>query len=175
MAGNDFLRIGLVVKPQGVRGELKVQPLTDDPGRFAALQSIYLEGKGGMAPHAVTSVSVREDGVYLKMEGISDRNQAELLRGCYLCVDREHAVKLPEGRYFICDLIGCRVLDSGGRELGVLSDILQHGAADVYVVSGERPFMVPALKKLLCEVDVQNKRIVLDASVLEEVAVWDED
>jgi len=175
---NEYLRIGVVLKPQGVKGELKVQPLTDDPHRFAALKEVYIESKnGGHTPVGVASVSVREDAVYLTLTGVNDRNDAERLRNTYLCVDRSHAVKLPKGRYFVCDLIGCKVVDTNGCELGTLSDVLQTGAADVYAVRGaskDKNFMVPALKKLLHSVDVEAKCIILDAEVLPQVAVYED-
>lgn len=175
---NEYLRIGVVLKPQGVKGELKVQPLTDDPNRFAALKEAYIETKsGGHTLMGVTSVSVREDAVYLTLSGVDDRNGAERLRNAYLCVDRSQAIKLPKGRYFVCDLIGCEVFDTEGNKLGILKDVLQTGAADVYAVRGEtkeKNFMVPALKKLLHSVDVEAKRIVLDAEVLPQVAVYED-
>ena len=184
----EYLRIGIVLRPQGVRGELKVQPLTDDPDRFRQLEEVYLEGKkggsdksgpqrGGYERRALLSVSVRDGAVYLQLEGVPDRNAAELLRNRYLCVDREHAVKLPEGRYFVCDLIGCTVVDSEGKHLGRLCDVFETGANDVYSVRQDdgKTFLVPALRKLLAQVDVANKRIVFDAKVLEEVIVRDED
>ena len=174
----EYLRIGIVLRPQGIRGELKVQPLTDNPGRFRRLEQVYIEGKkGGYEKRALLSAAVRDDAVYLQIEGVEDRTAAELLRGRYLCVDREHAVKLPEGRYFVCDLIGCAVEDSDGTPLGELCDVFETGANDVYAVrqKDQKTFLVPALKKLLALVDVANKRIVFDKKVLEEVIVRDED
>ena len=97
-----------------------------------------------------------------------------MLRDHYICVDREHAVKLPEGRYFVVDLIGCTVSDTNGNDLGKLTDVLETGANDVYVISGEKNLMVPALKKLLHKVDIENKHIDLDAAVLEEVGLFED-
>ena len=175
---NEYLRIGVVLRPQGVKGELKVQPLTDDPSRFQRLMEVYIETKtGGHSPAEVTSVSVREDAVYLTLGAVPDRTAAEKLRNAYLCVDRQNAVKLPKDRYFVCDLIGCSVYDSTGKKLGVLDDVMQTGAADVYSVRGEtkkQSFLVPALKRLLKTVDVENKRIELDAQVLTQVAVYED-
>ena len=173
----DYLRIGLVLRPQGVRGELKVQPLTDDPARFRQLEKIWIETTRGEYEERVPlSVSVRDDGVYLSLSGVADRNQAETLRGRYLCVDRAHAVQLPEGRWFVCDLIGCAVRDSAGQQLGKLTDVLQSGPTDVYVVAmpDGRTLMFPALKRLLMQVDTSAKEMVLDAAVLPEVALYED-
>ena len=102
------------------------------------------------------------------------RNTAETLRNHYISVDREHAVKLPEGRYFVTDMIGCDVYDTNGAYYGKLTDVLETGANDVYVIQGEKQLMVPALRKLLKEVDVANKRIELYADVLAEVGLFED-
>ena len=106
---------------------------------------------------------------------------AEKARGGYAVVtlgdtpvDREHAVKLPEGRYFVADMIGCEVYDTNGAYCGRLTDVLETGANDVYVIKGEKRLMIPALKKLLKEVDVANKRIELYADVLAEVGLFED-
>lgn len=173
----EYLRIGVVLKPQGIKGELKVLPLTDDPRRFTQLKEIYLEGaKGGYEKRALLSASVREDAVYCTISGVEDRTAAEALRDRYLCVDREHTVKLPKDRYFVCDIIGCGVWDSLGNSLGTLKDVYETGANDVYAIRlpNGKTLLVPALKKLLTSVDIDEKRIVLDADVLKEVALYED-
>ena len=95
-------------------------------------------------------------------------------RNLYICVDRANAIKLPEGRYFISDIIGCAVTDTEGKQYGKLTDVLETGANDVYVIKGDKTLMVPALKKLLSSVDIQAKAIVLDAAVLEEVGLFED-
>ena len=166
------LCVGKIVRPQGVKGEVKVEPYTDDAARFEQLKTCFIE----QSEAAVESVRLDNGSVYIKFSGINDRNAAESLRNSMVYVDRADAVPLEEGRYFIADLIGCGVFSDGGERLGTLEDVLQNGAADVYVVKGERDFMVPALKRLLTEVDVENRRIVLDSQALSETAVYgDED
>lgn len=170
----QYLRIGRIERPQGVRGELKLSLLTDRPALFDALECVYLETKGSFAAYEVLDAAVRGDSAYLTLVGVGDRNAAELFRGAYVCVPRTDA-PLPEGRWFIDDLIGCAVEDSEGQALGKLREVLQHGAADVYVISGgQQGLMVPALKALLREVDVTEKRIVLDAELLKQVGLWEE-
>lgn len=170
----DYLRIGLVVKPQGIKGELKIMPMTDDPNRFKGLKQVYVEQGKEHVIRSIANVSVRNDAIIITVEGIETREAAEAMRGKYLCVDRQNAVKLPDGRYFVVDLIGCTVEDTNGTNLGKLNDVYETGANDVYTIKGKRSLMVPALKKLIKSVDIANKRMVLDAQVLEEVAVWDE-
>ena len=170
----EYLRIGLILRPHGVRGAVKVLPLGDDSSRFLELEDAFLERGGSYAPVRVADVNVQDSDVYLSLSAASDRNDAEKLRNVYICVDRAHAAKLPEGRYFIADLIGCEVSDTDGRTFGKLTDVLQNGAADVYVVKGEKELMFPALKTLLNIVDISGKRIVLDARVLEEVGLFED-
>ena len=171
----DSIRIGVIARPHGVHGELKVQPLTDDINRFSVLEQVFIEQNGVHNSHDVERTAMLQGAVLLKLSGVQDRNTAEALRGQYICVDRKNAIELPSDRYFICDLIGCSVLDTEGNVLGKLTDVLELPANDVYVIAGEKPFMVPAIKKLLHSVDVANKRVVLCSAVLREVAVYNED
>ncbi len=166
----QWLRIGIITKPQGVKGELKVQPLTDDPARFLALNQVFLETPGGYQPRRVLSARTDPAGAaYLRLEGVDSRNGAEPLRGLYLCVDRDHAVPLAEDTYFICDLVGCTVYDLNGVARGELVEVLQPPAQDVYVVRGDREWLVPAVAAFVRSVDVQARRVVVDFSQLQEV------
>lgn len=171
----EYVKIGLVLKPQGVRGEVKVEPLTDNPDRFYDLEAVLCQGKEIKQSYSIESCAVRMGLVYLQLKNIPDRTAAEALRGCYLCVPKEQAIELPEGHHFIFDLIGCEVLDTDGQRLGILKDILQNGAADVYVVKGDHGCLFPALQRLIVSEDIESKQIIVDANVLKEVAVWDED
>ena len=170
----EYLRIGLITRPHGVHGALKVQPLSEDLTRYKGLREAYLERGGAYEKVEVSDVSVQPDAVYMTISVCRDRNTAETLRNHYISVDREHAVKLPEGRYFVADMIGCDVYDTNGAYYGKLTDVLETGANDVYVIQGEKQLMVPALRKLLKEVDVANKRIELYADVLAEVGLFED-
>lgn len=149
-------------------------PLTDDNGRFIGIEHAYLEKGESYERVSIKSVSVQPDAVYLELKGTTTRDEAERLRDLYLCVDRAHAVKLPDNTYFIADLVGCSVKDSSGREYGILTDVLKTGANDVYVIEGRQKLMVPALKKLLLQVDTGKKSILFDAHVLEEVGLFED-
>ena len=167
----EFIEIGVVTKPQGIAGEIKVHPYTDDIQRFCDLKSVFLEQKGNKVNYEVESVRVNANAAYLQLAGVDTRNDAELLRGVSVWVDRAHAVELPEGSYFICDLIGMRVT-ADGKDLGVLADVLQYGAADVYVVkTSQGKLSFPALKRVIKKVDPEQKHMELDAAALEEVAI----
>lgn len=170
----DYFELGRVLKPQGIRGEIKIEAYTDDMNRFADLPHVYLEAGGQYAKTFVEKARTDYKAAYLKLEGIDDRDAAEALRGRYLYIDRENAAPLPEGAYYIKDLIGLDVI-AGGEKLGILKDILQPGAADVYVVTlnGGGTCMFPSVPGVFVEKDVAGGRLVVDENRLKEVAVYD--
>ncbi|MCR5690105.1 MAG: ribosome maturation factor RimM [Clostridiales bacterium] len=172
----DYYRIGLFLRPHGVRGEIKLLPLTDDISRFKKLDEAFIEAAPGCyrSTRVVGTKIAAENSVIVQLEGVSTMDAAELYRNKYLCVDRDHAVALPEGSYFISDIIGCRVVSTAGEELGVVEDVYETTANDVYVVRGEKKLSVPALKKLLVSVDVRERLIVFDADVLSEVGLFED-
>lgn len=171
-----FMRIGRILRPQGIRGELKMEILSEDPSRFSCLSNVYVEQDRCFRPMVVDSCFVRGESAFLTLMNVLTREQAEELRNAYICVPREEAIKLPEGRWFIDDLLGCTIEDITGKTLGKLVDIVQNGAADVYVVKGNvegQGLLMPALKKLLLKVNIEEKRIVVDENILKQVAIWD--
>jgi 16S rRNA processing protein RimM len=164
------LTVGKIAKPQGVGGELKISPLTDDVNRFKNLKTVYLDGKS----YNVSKARISPNGVFLTLEGVNDRNTAELLRNKDIEVDRKDAVRLEKDRYFIVDIISCEVFVAD-EKIGSLVDVLQYGSADVYVISTAKgKVMIPAIERLVKEIDVQNKKIVLDGQAFEDLAVYEE-
>ena len=173
---SSHLMIGEITRPQGIRGEVKVRPATNDPNRFYDLDRVFLKRGEEYVERTISVSRVEPDAVYMTFEGVTDRNAAEALRGEFIYIDRAHAVQLPEDANFICDLIGCEGIDTNGRRLGRMVDVMQPGGNDVYVFHGPLgEVLVPALKSVVTEVNVEEKRIVFDAKRLNEVAVFDED
>ena len=171
---DKFLAIGEVLKPQGVRGEIKIRPMTNDPGRFEGLKCAYLEENGAYNPIKTRFVRLDDTAVFIKIEGIDDRDKAETLRGKFIYVDRTHAVKLGEDENFIVDLIGLKGVDTEDRELGVITEVMQPGGNDVYVFTDRqkrRETLVPALKSVVVSTDIEGGVMLLDAKRLGEVAV----
>ena len=166
-----YLRIGCIVRAHGVHGAVKLMPTTDDIDRFRGLSQAFLEERGQFRPVEISDVRLLNDAVALHLRGVDSVEAATALRGAYLCVDRAHTVALPPDTYFIADLIGCEAGDTDGRRYGRITDVLQTGANDVYVVENGK-LMVPALKRVLHEVCVEEKRIVFDAAVLSEVGLF---
>ncbi|MDR0841179.1 MAG: ribosome maturation factor RimM [Christensenellaceae bacterium] len=169
-----YLRVGQIARAHGVHGEVKVLPLTADADRFYQLKQAYIERNGGYTPVEVGDARVQPEAVYLRLSCAQTREEADALKSLYLCVDRAHALKLPPGQYFVADMLGCRVEDTAGAHYGVLTDVLETGANDVYVIQGKQTLLVPAIKKLLYQVDIDGKRIVLEAGVLKEVGLFED-
>lgn len=170
----DFFELGKILKPQGIRGEVKVEAYTDDFSRFDYLQFVFLRQAGEMRKVTVESKRTDHAFAYLKLQGVDDRNAAELLRGQYLYIDRKNAAKLPEGRHYIEDMIGLEVVDSDGEFLGLLAEVIQTGAADVFRVSGKRGCMFPSTPQVVLDIDIDAGSILVDAERLQEVCVYDD-
>ena len=173
----EYLQIGEIVRPQGIRGEVKLRAMTSDPGRYARLETVYLLENGSYRAVRVLGGRAQQGFAYLKLEGVNDRNQAEALRGRAVYVDRAHAIELGEDENFVCDLIGLQAVDTQGKPLGTLRDVLTPNAVcDVYVFDTPRgELMIPALRRVVRAVDLDAGRIVLDEQVLPEVAVWEDE
>lgn len=172
---NEYLLIGEVLKPQGVRGDVKVRPITCDIFRFEDLEEVYFLKNDAYEKIGVSLVRMDEDAVFLHFDGIDDRNAAETIRGFFLYVDREHAVELDEDENFIVDLIGLKGIDDEGNEYGKLVDVMQPGGNDVYVFRDRRrEVLVPALKTAILKVDLIERTMLMSAKRLREVAVFDE-
>ncbi len=171
---SEYLLIGQVLRPQGIKGLVKVRPDTDDPERFLDLDFVYVKNGGAYEKASVSEVSVRDDGVFLRLNGAESRNDAEKQRDWMLYVDRAHAVELAENETFICDLIGCKAMDTKGNEIGTVKDVLQPGGNDVYVIQTPKgEMLLPALKHVIPTVDVQKGLMTVDEKRLPEVAVCD--
>lgn len=173
----EYIEIGEIVRPQGIRGEVKLRAMTSDMSRYARLETVYLRKNGEYTPVKVKKGRSYDGFAFLYLEGINDRNAAETLRGCTVYVDREHAIELGEDENFVCDLIGLTAVDTQGNEIGTLRDVLTpNSICDVYVFDTERgEMMIPALKRVVVEVDLDEEKIVLDENVLPEVAVWQDE
>ena len=170
---NAHIVVGKVLKPQGVRGEVKISPYTEDISRFKKMKYLIIESTG--AKLNVLSVRVDNAFAYVKLEGIDDRNLAESLRDEIVSIDRQDATKPKEGHYYLVDLIGCNVILEN-KVVGVVREILQYGAADVYVLDTEGDeLMFPAGDGVITHVDVEAKRIYVDKTRFEEVTVVDDE
>lgn len=169
-----YLLLGEIVKPQGIRGEVKVRHYTDDPGRFHALKTVYMKENEEYRPFQVLSARVQNEDVFLKLEGIDNRDLAEEMRGRELWIDRMHAVSLDEEQVFIADILGAFAYDTKGREIGRLTDVITTNPTAVLVFdTAKGTMMMPMLKHVVLDIDIENDRIILDENHLNEVALYE--
>lgn len=145
--------IGKIVAPFGVRGEVKAIVLTEFPERLNTGNEVRAKLAGDERRGLRIDASrPHRTGVVLKLRGVNDKDAAEELRGAELVIDRSEVAELPEGRFYIFDLIGIKVVTDDGRELGVVTEVLQGGSNDVYVTS--TGLCIPALKDVVTKIDV---------------------
>ncbi len=154
----DYLVIGKIGGAHGVRGEVKIIPLTDDVRRFSSLKECLIldDRERVKETKEVEKARVDDTRTLVKFKGIDDRDEVGKLTGFYIAVSREDAVKLPEGRYFIADLIGLKVIDDERGELGTIKDIINSGASDIIIVKrkGKNELLIPYLNAIVYEVDI---------------------
>ena len=160
----ELMVVGKVLGAHGIRGELKVQPLTDDPGRFYDLEQVYLKKGDKKTCHDIELVRFHKGKVLLTLTGIGDRNASERAAGAMVCIDRADAVALEEDEYFIGDLIGMTVFDEAGQSLGKVKDVIQtSGTVDtVEIVMSDKTVYVPARKVYFKQVCLAEGKIVAD-------------
>lgn len=157
----DLLQVGIITKTHGLRGEVKVFPTTDDARRFKKLKEVILDTGREKITLEIEGVRFLKNLVILKFKGIDNINDIERNTGKSLYVTRENAVKLGKDEYFIADLIGIDVFDEEGRRLGVLKDVIETGANDVYSIELEnsQELLLPAIKQCILDVDIDNKKM----------------
>ena len=159
----DLLKVGVITSTHGIRGEVKVFPTTDDDKRFKKLKNVILDNGKEKIDMEIATVRFFKNMVILKFKGIDDINDVEKYKKAELYVTRENAVPLKKDEYFIADLIGVEVTSDEGEALGVIDDVLQTGANDVYVIkkAGCQDLLVPAIKACIKEVDIENQKMIV--------------
>lgn len=150
--------IGKIVKPVGIKGEVKILPLTDDVSRFKNLKYLFVENN----LVNIEKMSIRTDFAVAKIEGVDTPQQAEMLREKLVYVDRKDAVKLKQNQYFIVDLIGCDLVKQDGTLFGKITDTENFGAGDIIVFEHEnKEFRAPFVSQFFGEVDTENKKVIV--------------
>lgn len=158
----ELIKIGQITSPHGVRGEVRIFPLTDFPERFATLRRALLGPDA--RPVEIRSRGMVKNMVILQIDGVEDREQAEKLRLQYVQVPKSEVHPLPEGHHYVFDLIGLDVVDPEGKLLGKLVNVTTESPAhDIYVVetAPRKRYMVPAVKTFVKEIDLAGGRVVV--------------
>jgi 16S rRNA processing protein RimM len=152
--------VGRITRVHGLRGEVSVQVLSDNPDRFVDGAHVFLEDGAELVVH-----SARPNGsrLLVAFEGVADRTAAEALRGKTLVVPESLLPALPEGEYWPHELQGCEVITETGRELGIVRDVVPNPANDLWVAVDERgaETLLPAIRQVIVEVDLESKRILV--------------
>lgn len=159
----DLLQVGVISSTHGIAGEVKVFPTTDDVNRFDYLKDVILDTGREKLNLTVAGVKYFKNMVILKFKGIDNINDVEKYRGCSLWVTRENAVELGEDEYFVCDMIGLDVITDEGEKLGELTDVIQTGANDVYVVKTKegKEVLLPAIAQCVLNVNLEENTMTV--------------
>ena len=158
-----LITIGKVIKPFGVKGEMKIEPLTDFPERFTGLLRVYLVSpRGKELACEVRSVRYAGGTPYLLLSGYDSPEDAKALNGWFIKVPEAEVMPLPEGSYYWFELIGMEVLSESGEKLGTIVEVFETGSNDVYVMKrGGKEVYIPATKEIVKQVDRKAKRMVI--------------
>ena len=159
----EYFEIGQIVNTFGIKGEVKVNPFTDDIEQFERLKSILVEKNKKLLEVEIENVRYQKHLVILKLKNIEDMNTAEKYKGCYIKIHRKDARKLPDGTYFIADIIGSEVITDDGQKLGKVNDIYNTGSNDIYVVKDElgKQILLPGIKDVILDIDIEKQVVTV--------------
>lgn len=157
---NEMIEIGKIVNTHALKGEIKIQPWCDDAELYFELEGIYINGQY----YKILNARIHKNFVITKLEGIDSIEQAEKLKNIVVEVERNALGELPDGVYYICDLLECRVETVDGKFLGRIEDVIKTGSNDVYLLKetkSKKPILIPVLPETIVSVDIENKLIVV--------------
>ncbi|MCT4594865.1 MAG: ribosome maturation factor RimM [Anaeromicrobium sp.] len=160
---SNLLKVGQIVGTHGIRGEVRVYPLTDYKERFEELKWVYMDGESDEKYH-IKGVKYKKNMVILNIKEINTCNDAETYRDKYLYIDRENARELPEDTYFIRDLIGIEVFTTENEYIGKIENVIQTSANDIYEIKIEgkkSPALIPAVGEFVKEVNISEKKMII--------------
>ncbi len=159
-----YLELGQIVNVKGLKGEIKVNPFTENINRFETLNKILIKLKNEIKEYEIEKVSYHKNQVILKLKGIDTIEAAETLRNYYILINRKDLEPLEEGKYYIADLIGLDVYTEEGKALGKVDDIYNTGSNDIYVVKDElgKQKLLPGIPEVIKKVDLENSKIIVN-------------
>lgn len=162
----SYLVLGEVLRPHGIRGELRIRLLTDYPERIAKLKTVYLADKPEpetVVPYEVQGMRMNGDYGLLRLKGITTREEADRLRALYLLVDLPNAVPLEEGEFYLYQLIGMKVETVEGEAIGTLVEVLETRANDVYIVDSPNygEVLIPVTPETIVKTDVEAGKVIV--------------
>jgi 16S rRNA processing protein RimM len=159
----ELVAVARIAKPRGLKGELVADVLTDFPERFAELEDVKAVLPDASRRELKIEKHWFQSGrIVLKFAGLDTIEAAETLRNAEICIDEDDAVQLEEGEYFDWQLEGCKVETTGGKQIGNVRELMRTGATEILVVDGDKEYLIPFAESICTEVDIENKRIVID-------------
>ncbi|MCF0142558.1 MAG: 16S rRNA processing protein RimM [Parasporobacterium sp.] len=168
----QYLRIGVITTTHGLKGEVKVYPTTDSPRRFKEVKRVFLEGPKGRTETTIEGVRFFKNLAIVKFACFDSVEAANGTSGMDVLIDRADGQPLAEGEYYIADLLGCTVVSDEGETVGVLKDVLQTGANDVYVVTPAKEIktakgkvlteiLIPVIPQCILNVDIEKSIVTV--------------
>ncbi|MGL5150002.1 MAG: ribosome maturation factor RimM [Clostridium sp.] len=153
----NLFKIGQIINTHGIKGEVKVYPLTEDVNKFKKYKSLLIGG----VERNILGVKFQKDRVILKIEGVDTMNDAETYKGRYIEVLRDKEPTLEEDTYYVKDLIGCEIFDTEGKELGKIFDVISTKNNDVYWIKQPKQLLIPVLKDIVLDINMEERKIVV--------------
>lgn len=161
---NEYLELGQIVNVKGLKGEVKVNSFTDDNTKFERIPKVFIKQKNNLTELEIEKVGYSKNQVIIKFKNINTIEEAEKLRNSYIVVNREIFGELPEGVYYIADLIGLDVYTESDEYLGKVDDIFSTGSNDVYVVKDElgKQKLLPGIDEVIRKIDLESGKIIVN-------------
>lgn len=159
----QMFTIGRIVNTHGVKGEMRVMPSTFDIKRFEMLKEVYVEQRE-LKTYEIVGVRYHKNFVLIRLKGVDTMEQAELFKNATLKINREDSLPLDENEYYMCDLYDLEVETEEGRKLGVLTDIIETGSNDVYVIKHKetkKEILIPAIKQCIKQIDLEEGKMIV--------------
>lgn len=155
-------QVGIIVKPQGVKGEVKVKITSPRPERFFDLEKVYIRFDK-IQTCSIENIRISNGFVFLKLANIDSRNDAELLRNKEILISEDQLIDLEENEYFVHDLIGCQVVTEEGLIIGKIEDIIQNSSNDIYLVKNQQgqEILIPAINDVVKDVDIKGRQVTI--------------
>lgn len=158
---SEYVNIGKIANTHGIKGELKIIPLTDDKTRYEDLEYVFIEDETDK--FYIEKIWYNKNLVMIKFKNFDNINDVLKFKNKFINVHKENLVKLPEDTYFIFDLIGIDVYTSDNTKIGSIKDVLQTGANDVYIINnGKKEILIPAVKEIVKEVNLNEKTMIIE-------------
>lgn len=159
-----LLEIGKIVNTHGLRGEVKIVPWTDTPDVFEDLTVIYIKNKSEYKPLNIESVRYQKNNLIVKFKEYSDINDILPYKNAVLYAERDDLGELPEGVYYIVDLIGLEVFTESGEKIGIIADVFNTGASDIYDVKrdGKKNLLLPVIDEVVKNVDIEGGKVIVN-------------